>query len=249
MLTTLNTHQSRQQQRLLVNKWISRKKEEITSTPSRMRNPKNQEVEEAIREAIEIRRQAQEIRRMRQQALDMKIRRADAELKERFKVDGNLHARDLDEKRSKRVDFERQAAKNARRVKIPSIEIDYEELQADPFNFITLRRSHEREPLRFPSHKNNFHRYSLQDYIRPLPPAVLEPKVVVLNEKAQNRPVVSFSKPSMIGNEMVREAIRKSLDFFAKMDIFRTFRGTKLKGLNQWIEAWCNPKRARTGNH
>ena len=225
MLTTLNTHQSRQQQRLLVNKWISRKKEEITSTPSRMRNPKNQEVEEAIREAVEIRRQAQEIRRMRQQALNMKIRRADAFLKnhvekwneERFKMEGNRHPRDLNEKRSKRVDFERQAEKNARRVKIPPIEIDYEELQADPFNFITLRRSHEREPLRFPSHKNNFHRYSLQDYIRPLPPAVLEPKVVVLNEKAQNRPVVSFSKPSMIENEMVREAIiLKVIRFFSR---------------------------------
>ena len=180
---------------------------------------KNQEVEDAIREAQEIRKQAERIRIVRMNALQLKMKRADEKLKKQLewwkvneerkkadekrvqfeevlKLEGNQHARDLDKKRSRMVQIALEAT---RKSKIPQ-----------KIRFEDIRRYSSYEPLRFPSHKNNYNRnsyYELYECVTPVvqPPTVCEPKVVILNEKHQRQPdVVCSSKPTCSTTSVVK---------------------------------------------
>ena len=183
----------------------------VNKTAARM---KNQEVEEAIREAQEIRKQAERIKIVRMQALARKIKRADENLRkqleqwklneERFKAEekrvsiekvqkseGNEFAQNLEKNRPKMVQVELEAS---RKIKMP-------------LQFEDIRRYSSYEPLRFPSHKNIHNRlsqhYELYECVTPLQPIVHEPKVVILNEKEERQPVVSSSKPTCSTNNVV----------------------------------------------
>ena len=183
----------------------------VNKTAARM---KNQEVEEAIREAQEIRKQAERIKIVRMQALARKIKRADENLRkqleqwklneERFKAEekrvsiekvqkseGNEFAQNLEKNRPKMVQVELEAS---RKIKMP-------------LQFEDIRRYSSYEPLRFPSHKNIHNRlsqhYELYECVTPLQPTVHEPKVVILNEKEERQSVVSSSKPACSTNNVV----------------------------------------------
>ena len=183
----------------------------VNKTAARM---KNQEVEEAIREAQELRKQAERIKIVRMQALAMKMKRADENLRkqleqwklneERFKAEekrvsiekvqkseGNEFAQNLEKNRPKMVQVELEAS---RKIKMP-------------LQFEDIRRYSSYEPLRFPSHKNIHNRlsqhYELYECVTPLQPTVHEPKVVILNEKEERQSVVSSSKPTCSTNNVV----------------------------------------------